>query len=201
MHNTPEIILASSSPYRKQLLARLRLTFSCINPDIDESRNPEESPPSLVKRLATEKCRAVAKYKGNSNTLIIGSDQIAACENNILAKPNTHENAVKQLTLCSGKQVTFYTSICLYDCSNSHHQVEVDQFSVCFRELSPQDIENYLKIEQPYDCAGSFKAEGLGISLFRKMQGDDPNSLIGLPLIKLVSLLRDKKIELYQMDI
>lgn len=181
------IVLASSSPYRHALLTRLNLPFQSISPDIDETPLNNESPAELVSRLAYEKAFAIAK--NFDNTLVIGSDQVATINNRILTKPGNMENAITQLLACSGNNVTFYTSLCVVDTQNSNHHQIVDTYTVGFRELSIQQIKRYLEIEQPFDCAGSFKAEGMGITLFTHLSGRDPNSLIGLPLIQLTDIL------------
>ena len=183
----PPIILASSSPYRQSLLQQLGIEFECHSPDIDESALDGESPSALAARLAEQKAKAVAEHYPNA--LIIGSDQVASLDGNRLGKPGNHTNAFIQLQSCSGREVNFYTGLCLYNSATCKQQLSVETFSVVFRELSTVTIERYLNKEQPYDCAGSFKVEGLGISLFERLEGDDPNSLIGLPLIKLVTLL------------
>lgn len=182
------IVLASSSPYRHALLTRLNLPFQSISPDIDETPLNNEKPDALVSRLAYEKTFAIAKNV--DNTVVIGSDQVATINNHILTKPGNMENAITQLLACSGNNVTFYTSLCVVDTQNSKHHQIVDTFTVGFRELSIQQIKRYLEIEKPFDCAGSFKAEGMGITLFTHLSGRDPNSLIGLPLIQLTSILQ-----------
>ncbi len=182
------IILASSSPYRRELLGRLALDFDCSSPDIDESALPGESAQALVKRLAEQKAQAVAT--SYSQHLIIGSDQVASLEQYILTKPGTIENAKAQLGACSGKTVTFYTGLSLLNSQTGQQLSCVEPFSVKFRVLDEATIERYIALEQPLDCAGSFKMEGLGISLFEKLIGDDPNSLMGLPLIRLVDMLK-----------
>ncbi len=182
------LVLGSTSPFRKSILEKLNLPFECAKPDIDETALVNESPQALVERLAIEKTKAVAhKF---SNALIIGSDQVAVCDGEILGKPHTFDNGVKQLTQFSNKSVIFYTGLCVYDSSENTVKSLVEPFIVHFNELSLSEIESYLKAEQPYNCAGSFKSEGLGICLFKKLEGDDPNTLIGLPLIKLVALLK-----------
>ena len=191
----PTIILASSSVYRQALLQRLRLNFTCESPDIDESPLPQEAAKSLVQRLATQKAQTIANNHQYSNTYIIGSDQVATLEGSILSKPHNHKNAVKQLNHCNGKTVSFVTGLCLFNCNTMTANTIVENFSVTFRQLTAIQIENYLRLEEPYDCAGSFKMEGLGISLFKQLQGDDPNSLIGLPLIKLNDLLLEAGID------
>ena len=181
------LILASTSPFRSELLERLGIRFTTAAPDIDESARPGEKPSRLVARLAEAKARAI----GASHTgLIIGSDQVATTGNDILGKPGTHEKAVEQLKYLSGKQVCFHTGLCLLNTETDSADVAVVPFSVEFRQLGESQIEHYLRADQPYNCAGSFKAEGLGITLFERMQGDDPTALIGLPLITLTSMLR-----------
>ncbi|MGE0081629.1 MAG: nucleoside triphosphate pyrophosphatase [Thiohalomonadaceae bacterium] len=183
----PALVLGSTSPYRRELLARLGLAFEVDAPDVDERALPDEAPEALVRRLAEAKARAVAaKHPG---ALVIGSDQVAVLEGAILGKPGDHASAVQQLRAASGKTVLFQTGLCLFDGRNGSVQVDVVPFRVVFRELSDEQIENYLRRERPYNCAGSFKSEGLGISLFQRLQGDDPNALIGLPLIRLVDML------------
>ncbi|MCH9646319.1 MAG: Maf family nucleotide pyrophosphatase [Proteobacteria bacterium] len=192
------LILASSSAFRKELLEKLGLSFATHSPEIDESRNPGETPEQLVFRLAQDKAQAVAKFHQG---LIIASDQVATLQDgqgandHVLGKPHTHENAVEQLSECSGRTVTFVTSLCLLNTNNSNIQTVVEKFKVTFRTLSLQQIESYLKKEQPYNCAGSFKSEGLGISLFSRLEGNDPNTLIGLPLIQLIKLLDNEDID------
>lgn len=187
------LLLASSSPYRRELLSRLRLPFDCSAPHIDETAHPGESPEYLVRRLASEKARALADTYPNH--LIIGSDQVAVLGQRILGKPHTFERAKQQLRACSGKSVSFLTGLALLDSHSGSIQVDCTPFTVHFRELSDQQIERYLQAEQPFDCAGSFKAEGLGVSLFRATEGPDVTSLIGLPLIRLVDLLDNAGVE------
>jgi MAF protein len=183
----PQLVLASTSPFRKQLLQKLGLDFVTDSPEIDESRLEGESPEQLVARLAEEKARAVAARQPES--LIIGSDQVAVIDGEILGKPGSHDRAVAQLKAASGRRVTFLTALCLYNSTTGDSQLEVVPFGVVFRALSDTQIENYLKAEEPYNCAGSFKSEALGIALFEKLEGEDPNTLIGLPLIRLVRML------------
>jgi MAF protein len=183
------IILGSSSPYRAQLLQKLGLEFETFSPHIDESILTNEQPMDVVARLSLEKAQKVAETK---QAIIIASDQVAVCEGEILSKPITQENAIKQLSNFSGKKVDFVTGLCVLDSSNGNttgYESSVDVFSVYFKNLTRSQIENYVAKEQPLNCAGSFKSEGLGIALFEKLEGDDPNSLIGLPLIQLVALL------------
>jgi MAF protein len=187
------ITLASSSPYRKELLDRLGLDYTAVSPNIDESALPGETPETLVARLAEQKARAVGS--GNSG-LVVGSDQVATIDGEILGKPGNHENAVAQLQRLAGQRVIFQTGLCLLDSTNHEAQVDVIPFTVQFRTLTGEQIERYLRAEQPYNCAGSFKSEGLGITLFEKMLGDDPTALIGLPLIRLTAMLYKAGIEL-----
>jgi MAF protein len=182
------LVLGSTSVFRQAILEKLNLPFQTAKPNIDETALINETPQALVERLAIEKAKAVAdKF---TNALIIGSDQVAVCEGEILGKPHNFDNGVVQLTKFSNKAVTFYTGLCVLDSASNTVKSLVEPFVVHFNELSPLEIESYLKAEQPYNCAGSFKSEALGICLFRKLEGDDPNTLIGLPLIKLVSLLK-----------
>jgi MAF protein len=181
------LLLASSSPYRRELLERLRLPFVCASPDIDESHRPDEPAVELVKRLAREKAMALAeRFPGH---LIIGSDQVAVLGERILGKPHTFERALEQLSASSGNSVSFLTGLALYNSQTGQCQVDCVPFTVHMRELDQARITRYLNAEQPYDCAGSFKAEGLGVSLFRATEGPDATSLIGLPLIRLVDML------------
>lgn len=184
------ILLASSSRYRKQLLERLDLPFNCASPDIDESPLPGETAEALAVRLATQKAEALAEQ--NPNTLIIGSDQVAALpDGSLLNKPGSHEQAAIQLTRSSGQSVQFLTGLAVLDTQTGTLKTHCEPFTVHFRNLSKGEITGYLNKEQPYDCAGSFKMEGLGITLFSSLEGRDPNSLIGLPLIALCDMLRE----------
>ena len=187
------IILASSSSYRRALLSKLGLIFDWASPDINESVLKDEDPDVLVQRLSLEKTQALAF--ANPEKLIIGSDQVAVLGNLILGKPHTHERAFEQLREASGKVVTFKTGLCLLNASTGKAQIAIENFQVHFRELSDSQIHHYLHYEKPYDCAGSFKSEGLGIGLFSKLIGDDPNSLIGLPLIRLIEMLSNEGID------
>ena len=184
-----KLVLGSTSPYRKELLEKLNIPFDCDKPAIDETPLDGELPKALVERLAIEKAKAVARH--HPNALIIGSDQIALYKEEILGKPHTIENAIKQLQSFSGQKVTFLTSLCLYNSETNQFKVIVEPFNVHFKQLSKAQIAYYVETEKPLNCAGSFKSEGLGISLFEKLQGDDPNTLIGLPLIKLTELLSE----------
>jgi len=187
------IVLASTSIYRKALLDRLGLPFSIASPHTDETALPNESPRDLVERLSIAKAEAVAKDL--SEGLVIGSDQVAVHGDTIVGKPHTHENAVNQLRTASGTTVQLLTGLALINAANGNVQSDVVPFAVTFRTLSDEIIENYLRAEQPYACAGSLKAEGLGISLLEKFSGDDPNALIGLPLIRLCSMLRQEGLD------
>ncbi|NWD74671.1 septum formation inhibitor Maf [Pseudomonas gingeri] len=181
------LLLASSSTYRRELLSRLRLPFTCASPDIDESQHPGEAAIALVKRLAEEKARALASL--HPAHLIIGSDQVAVLDGRILGKPHSFEKAREQLMAASGTRVSFLTGLALLNSRTGRCQVDCIPFSVQMRTLDVERIERYLHAEQPYDCAGSFKAEGLGVSLFQSTEGPDATSLIGLPLIRLVDML------------
>lgn len=187
--NQKRILLASTSPYRRAILEKTTLEFSCAAPDIDETALAGESAEALVQRLAEQKARALAaRYPGH---LIIGSDQVCVIDDTILGKPHTFDNARRQLSLASGKKVVFYTGLCLLDSDSGKAQRVCEPFEVHFRVLEDAEISGYLQLEKPYNCAGSFKCEGLGISLFEKLDGRDPNTLIGLPLIALLGLLRE----------
>lgn len=188
------LVLASSSPYRRELLARLRLPFTWQSPDIDETRHPEEPAEALVRRLAEEKARALSD--SHPHHLIIGSDQVATLGEQILGKPHEHVKAREQLQAASGNSVTFLTGLVLLNTATGRCQMDCIPFTVHFRLLKPARIERYLEAERPYDCAGSFKSEGLGISLFRATDGVDATSLIGLPLIRLVDMLLAEGIEI-----
>ncbi len=188
-----KLVLGSTSPFRKEILTKLNLPFQCAKPNIDETAFENESPVDLVERLAIEKAKAVAKE--HPDALIIGSDQVAMCDGEVLGKPHNFENAVKQLEKFSNKTVVFYTGLCVYDSALDYTTALIEPFLVHFKKLSLAEIENYLHAEQPYNCAGSFKSEGLGICLFEKLEGNDPNTLIGLPLIKLVELLKQHNVD------
>lgn len=188
------LLLASSSPYRRELLQRLRLPFTWASPDIDEGRNAEEPATELVRRLARQKAEALAK--SHSQHLIIGSDQVAVLGEQILGKPHTFERACEQLLAASGQQVTFLTGLALLNSSTGQCQVDCIPFTVTLRELDRERVERYVHAEQPLDCAGSFKAEGLGVTLFQSTHGCDATSLIGLPLIRLVDMLHAEGVQL-----
>jgi len=187
------IILASSSPYRRELLAKLALPFEWASPHVDETPLINESVDELITRLARNKARALAA--DYPRHLIIGSDQAAVLGSAILGKPHNYERAFAQLKAASGANVIFKTGLCLLNTLTNQIQTRVEEFGVFFRELSDEQIHNYLMYETPYDCAGSFKCEGLGIALFNKLSGDDPNTLIGLPLIRLVEMLKHEGVD------
>lgn len=195
----PQLILASTSPYRRELLNRLRLPFEAIKPGVDENRLPDESAENMVCRLAHAKAHAVAR--SHPEAWVIGSDQCAVLDgaqpdsvkpdHAILGKPGSYARAFEQLHAASGRSVVFHTGLCLMQQSSGFERCINVPFTVHFRHLNALEIQHYLEREQPYDCAGSFKSEGLGITLFESMRGDDPSSLIGLPLIALCALLRE----------
>ncbi len=188
------LILASSSVYRKKQLQQLQLNFSVIAPFVDETPLQNESPQQTALRLSIEKARSVGVQHPNS--LVIGCDQVASFDHQAIGKPLNHENAVKQLSLMQGKKIIFHSGICLFNATTENIQSAVVDVEVKFRTLSDQQIENYLRREQPYDCAGSAKSEGLGVALLDYIRGDDPNALIGLPLIQLVSMLTNEGINI-----
>ncbi|HET7306503.1 MAG TPA: Maf family nucleotide pyrophosphatase [Gammaproteobacteria bacterium] len=183
------IVLASSSPYRRELLTRLKLPFDCQSPDIDETPRPGESPSDLAQRLARSKAEAVATAL-RTPSLIIGSDQVASIGGQKLGKPGSHERAQEQLRRMSGRTVEFYTAVAVLESDNGRFESSLDLTRVHFRALDDLEIQRYLDREQPYDCAGSFKAEGLGIALFESIESSDPTALIGLPLIAVATLSR-----------
>jgi MAF protein len=188
------LLLASSSPYRRELLSRLRLPFTCASPDVDETRIADEPADQLVRRLAHDKAQALTTaYPGH---LIIGSDQVAVLGDRILGKPHDFERARAQLLAASGQRVTFLTGLALLNSETGRCQVDVVPFSVQMRMLDLPRIERYLRAERPYDCAGSFKAEGLGVSLFQSTAGADATSLVGLPLIRLVDMLLEEGVQI-----
>ena len=192
----PTLVLGSSSPFRKMLLERLMVPFTTANPDIDETPLANESPIELVERLAIEKAQEIAKTHPDS--LIIGSDQVAMHGPEIVGKPHTYERAVEQLNAASGKKIELFTGLALINSKTSKVQSEVVPFTVHFKELSDYVIDRYLRKEQPYNCAGSVKSEGLGVALFNRFEGEDPNALIGLPLIRLIAMLENEGFDLYQ---
>ncbi|WP_281416154.1 Maf-like protein [Collimonas antrihumi] len=188
----PRLILGSSSRYRKELLSRLQIPFEVVVPDIDETPLPGESPEATALRLAQEKARTVALAAPNA--LVIGSDQVATLDGEQIGKPGSHENALAQLRKMRGRRVIFHTALCLWDSRQSQAgqaaQIENVQTFVTFRDLPDAELEAYLRIEQPYDCAGSAKNEGLGIAILEKIESTDPTALTGLPLIALTGMLR-----------
>lgn len=183
-----KIILGSSSPYRKELLQRLRLDFETHSPDIDETPLPNETPDALVSRLGEGKARAIAAITSGPAVIIAG-DQVAACGNEILGKPGTHDKAIEQLLFLSGKKVSFRTSLCVLNTENNQLQKTIVPYNVYFRQLNQETIERYLQKEPAYNCAGAFKSEGYGIALCEKFEGEDPTALIGLPLMQLTRML------------
>ncbi|PUA26493.1 MAG: hypothetical protein B0W54_22325 [Cellvibrio sp. 79] len=188
-----KLVLASSSRYRRQLLQKLGMEFIWSSPNIDETPGKHETAEQLVLRLAKQKATALAATFPEH--LIIGSDQVATLNNQIIGKPHAHEDAVDQLTSFSGQKVEFLTSLCLHNSKTHQSQLTLDKYTIKFRQLTGSQIENYLRREKPYDCAGSFKSEGLGICLFEEMEGEDPNTLIGLPLIELVNMLINEGVD------
>ena len=184
-----QIILASSSPYRKQLLRQLNLDFFCVSPDEDETPKADETASSLVARLAEAKARKVAKEY--PSCWVIGSDQCASFDGTLIGKPGTAEAAEKQLQAFSGNELVFYTSVCLLNQNNNHLERDIVETKVVFRTLSDREISECVAKDNPVDCAGSFKAESLGITLFEELESKDPSALIGLPLISLCRLMRD----------
>ncbi len=185
-----ELVLASSSIYRCELLSRLGIPFRIEKPDIDETRIKNESPRSLVERLGKSKAKAVAEH--SKNALIIGSDQIAVCEDRILGKPGNHETAVNQLLFLSGRKIVFLTSLCLINSRNHKERLKIIATNVKLRELSHTQILYYLDKEKPFNCAGSFKSEGLGIALIKSIESEDHTALVGLPLLELCNMLSEE---------
>lgn len=192
------LVLASTSPFRQQLLQKLMLPFTCVNPDIDETPIKDETALALVKRLAEQKALAGANLIDETSVpqLIIGSDQVALINGQIIGKPYTVDNAIAQLSSASGQSITFYTGLAVFNSANQQMISCVEPFTVHFKHLSTAQIRYYVDAEQPLYCAGSFKCEGLGIALFNRLEGDDPNSLIGLPLIKLIDLLSQHGVDI-----
>lgn len=184
-----QLVLASTSPYRQQLLEKLSIPFITAQPDCDETPLTNESPEQLVTRLATNKALSCPLDKPS---LVIGSDQICVIDGEIVGKPHHREQAIEQLLNQSGRAITFYTGLALYNSLTQKTQAIVDTYTVHFRQLTYEVAARYVDKEQPFYCAGSFKSEGLGIALFERLEGDDPNTLIGLPLIKLVTLLNNE---------
>ena len=190
----PTLVLASSSPYRRELLARLCIPFEVVSPAVDETPLANEMAPATALRLAQLKARTVAE--NFPDALIIGSDQVALLDNQQVGKPYTFDNAKKQLRAASGRSMLFHTALCLYNSRSGNMQTRVVPITIQFRPLSDEVIERYLNIEQPYNCAGSAKVEGLGITLIARFEGEDPNALIGLPLIALVDMLHQEGVAL-----
>lgn len=181
------LVLASTSPFRRQLLEKLALPFATDAPDVDERPRDGESAAALVERLAVAKAQAVAGR--HPDALVIGSDQVACIDDLVLGKPGNRERAIAQLTAASGRTVRFLTGLSLVNSGTGRVQRAVECFDVRFRQLAPEQVARYVDQERPFDCAGSFKSEGYGVTLFESMSGSDPNTLIGLPLIRLVSML------------
>lgn len=184
------IILASSSIYRRELMQRLQIPFHTVSPHVDETVLAGEKPQDTALRLSKEKAQKIGTEYPHA--LIIGCDQVATLDGEQLGKPLNHKNATKQLRLMRGKEVTFHSALCLYNAETGNMQAQVVPYLVKFRQLTDEQIESYLTKEQPYHCAGSAKSEGLGIALIERMIGDDPNALIGLPLIKLITMLSNE---------
>jgi septum formation protein len=196
-----KIILASSSPYRQSILKKLHIPFTCAAPNIDESPVPSESITEQVERLAKYKALAIAKRKASVDSYVIGSDQLASFNGKVLGKPGNFVTAKQQLLMFSGQTVRFYTGLCLVHCAKNQLAQQIAQivetFDVTFKILTEEQISTYLLIERPYDCAGSFKCEGLGIALFESLSGRDPNTLIGLPLIALMDMFSSMSVDLF----
>lgn len=187
-----KIILASSSKFRSELLDSIGLLHTSESPNIDETALPDEAPELQAARLSLGKASALKdQYAGH---LIIGSDQVAVCNGKILHKPGNHPNAIQQLKFASGKNALFHTGLCLLNTITGEHHLTVNTTKVTYRQLSELEIDNYLKQDMPYQCAGSFKSEGLGISILAKIEGTDPNALVGLPLIDLLNMLRKENV-------
>lgn len=189
----PSLILASSSSYRRGLLERLRVPFTCVSPDVDETALTGEALRETALRLALTKARAVAAI--HTSALIIGSDQVADLDGHALGKPGNHENAVAQLRAMRGKAVIFHTALCLLDAATGRYQLDNIPSTVQFRNVSDAQIEHYLRLEQPYDCAGSAKIESLGVALVDSIDSSDPTALIGLPLMALIRMLNRERID------
>ena len=181
-----QLVLASTSPFRQEILKKLQLSFITAKPDCDETPLPEETPQQLVMRLAEAKANSCMVQQPS---LVIGSDQVCVIDGEIIGKPHTREKAIEQLSRQSGKSITFYTGLSIWNNETNEADTRLDTFVVHFRDLTEQQIISYVEKEQPYYCAGSFMCEGLGIALFKQMEGKDPNTLIGLPLIDLVDML------------
>jgi len=190
------LVLASSSAYRKELLSRLQLPFEVAVPDIDETPQPGETPSATALRQARDKAAAVAaKLPG---AIVIGSDQVATLDDEQIGKPGNHANALAQLQKMRGREVIFHTALCVWDGRNNTAQVENIQTVVKFRDLPDEELDAYLRIEQPYDCAGSAKNEALGIAILERIDSSDPTALTGLPLIALTGMLRNLGVTFFQ---
>ena len=187
------LILASSSKFRRELLHKLQIPFNSISPKVDETALTNEKPHETALRLAQVKARKIGKK--HPHALVIGCDQVATLDGEQLGKPGNHHNATLQLQKMRGREVTFHSALCLYNAETNVMQAEVVPYLVRFRQLSDAQIENYLNKEQPYHCAGSAKSEGLGVALIERMIGEDPNALIGLPLIKLITMLQSEGVD------
>ena len=194
MTDTQRLILASTSRYRRELLERLRLPFEVLAPAVDETPQPGEAPRAMAERLALAKAQAIAVL--HPGAVVIGSDQVAELEGRPIGKPHTHERATAQLSAMSGRRVVFQTAVAVVRRDTNFARTLLAQVTVTFRELSALEIETYLRAEQPYDCAGSAKSEGLGITLLAAIESDDPTALIGLPLIRTCRLLREAGLDM-----
>jgi len=192
----PALILGSSSPYRRELLERLRIPFEVATPDVDETPRPGESPEATALRLSLAKAEAIAAR--HPGALVIGSDQVATLDGAQIGKPGTHEKALVQLKLMRGRTITFHSALCLLDSRNGQSQLADVQTRATFRELDDAELEAYLQLERPYDVAGSAKSEGLGIALLSRVESDDPTALVGLPLIALTGMLRQAGYPFFQ---
>ena len=188
------LILASSSKYRRELLHKLQIPFNSVSPKVDETAQINEKPHETALRLAQDKAKKIGKK--HPHALVIGCDQVATLDGIELGKPGNHQNATKQLQMMRGREVTFHSALCLYNTATGNMQAEVVPYLVRFRQLSDAQIDSYLTKEQPYHCAGSAKSEGLGITLIERMIGEDPNALIGLPLIKLITMLQNEGVHI-----
>ena len=190
-----DIILASTSPYRRRLLERLNIAFQCISPGVDETPLPGEAPAELAGRLALLKARSLSR--SHPDALVIGGDQVGVLQGQLMGKPGSAQSAMTQLTQCAGRDVAFYTAVAVVAQQRGFEKSHVELTTVHFRDLTGPEIKNYVAAEQPYDCAGSFKIEGLGIALFRGISGNDPTALEGMPLIKLTEMLGDAGLDVF----
>lgn len=190
VHTPPQrkVILGSTSRYRRELLSRLRVPFDMAGPDVDETPLPGEAPATLARRLALAKAREVSRRFPEA--VVIGSDQVADLGGEPLGKPGTHDRAVAQLRRMRGQTVVFQTAVAVVCAATGFEQLDLAAVNVVFRDLDDQEIERYLRAEEPYDCAGSAKSEGLGIALLSRIDNDDPSALVGLPLIRTCHMLR-----------